>query len=281
MASPLSETLTGPPLAQRTVQTSGPLYGLDSKPSCHGIATDEGNDWFTTTLCALSKVVSSKIQDNIKLDKGTLDKVESAIFSVYGLDGNAKTISVNYKDAGGDGHDNANGAWFAGGFAKAIEQVGGSGVEDGNLFNKVASQDSQKMVDAGKWAFKYLTGKDAVTVEGGNGDPAKKIDPKNAGNSVDEWLGKANDNPVIILTSDKPTAKYLAPNHYYTVYQQNQEDKTLFQSRLALEHHDARYAAVLHPDSSDTPENEYPVHVSLVGLSPLLMRNVGAVGMVL
>ncbi|WVN89250.1 uncharacterized protein L203_104468 [Cryptococcus depauperatus CBS 7841] len=55
MASPLSETLTGPPLAQRTVQTSGPLYGLDN--------------------------------------------------------------------AGGDGHDNANGAWFAGGFAKAIEQT--------------------------------------------------------------------------------------------------------------------------------------------------------------
>ncbi|WVO16738.1 hypothetical protein L204_104422 [Cryptococcus depauperatus] len=135
MASRLSETLTGPPLAQRTVQTSGPLYGLDT---------------------------------------------ESATFSVYGLDGNAKTISVNYKNAGGDGHDNANGAWFA------------------------------------------------VTVEGGNGDPAKKIDPKNAGNVMvwNEWLGKANDNPVIILTSDKPTAEYLVPNHYYTVYQQNQEDKT-------------------------------------------------------
>ncbi|WVO17034.1 hypothetical protein L204_104721 [Cryptococcus depauperatus] len=115
-------------------------------------------------------------------------------------------------------------AWFPGGFRSAVVSAGvktgeigddGKGVVNNQLFNDTGSSDD-KLVAAGEWGFKYLTGVDA-----------EKEDVAKDGKNWDDWMDKAYKNPVIILTNDKSTAKGLEPNQYYTVYLTKNEDKTI------------------------------------------------------
>ncbi|WVN88982.1 uncharacterized protein L203_104197 [Cryptococcus depauperatus CBS 7841] len=126
---------------------------------------------------------------------------------------------------GGPGIVNSgNNAWFAGGFRSAVVSAGvktgeigddGKGVVNNQLFNDTGSSDD-KLVAAGEWGFKYLTGVDA-----------EKEDVAKDGKNWDDWMDKAYENPVIILTNDKTTAKGLEPKQYYTVYLTKNEDKTI------------------------------------------------------
>nr|ODN87003.1 hypothetical protein L203_03777 [Cryptococcus depauperatus CBS 7841] len=206
-----------------TRPTSGPLYDPLSGLTCLGIATHGGADWFTTTLCALLGANPAKVNASIHLDEGTYNNAESVTFSVHDLDGKANPVPVSFLNGGGAGIVNSgSSAWFAGGFRSAVVSTGGSGVVDGQLFQRVGSSDD-KLVAAGEWGFKYLTGVDAEKE-----DVAK--DGNNWGMSSSEkndWMDKAYKNPVIILTNDKTTAKGLEPNQYYTVYLTKNEDKTI------------------------------------------------------
>ncbi|WVO16012.1 hypothetical protein L204_103677 [Cryptococcus depauperatus] len=182
-----------------TRPTSGPLYDPLSGLTCLGIATHDGADWFTTTLCALLGANPTKVNASIHLDEGTYNNAENATFSVHDLDGKANPVPVSFLNGGGAGIVNSgSNAWFAGGFRSAIVSTGGSGVVDGQLFQR------------------YLTGVDA-----------EKEDVAKDGNNWDDWMDKAYKNPVIILTNDKTTAKGLEPNQYYTVYLTKNEDKTI------------------------------------------------------
>ncbi|WVN87546.1 uncharacterized protein L203_102729 [Cryptococcus depauperatus CBS 7841] len=149
-----------------------------------------------------------------KTSDSLYDVKESATFSVYYLDPKdskdpkdlkTKQVPVNYKDAAGSAHDNAGNPWFTGGFWQAIMSAGGSGVVKDGLFKSVDS-NNDKLAQAGLWGFKYLTGVDA-----------EKIDVTEDAKDWDALMGKANENPVIVLTK-KPPAKGMEPNQYYTVY---------------------------------------------------------------
>ncbi|WVN88963.1 uncharacterized protein L203_104178 [Cryptococcus depauperatus CBS 7841] len=141
------------------------------------------------------------------------------------VDGNAKKFPVSFLGGGGPGIVNSgNNAWFAGGFRSAVVSAGvktgeigddGKGVVNNQLFNDTGSSDD-KLVAAGEWGFKYLTGVDA-----------EKEDVAKDGKNWDDWMDKAYENPVIILTNDKTTAKGLEPKQYYTVYLTKNEDKTI------------------------------------------------------
>nr|ODN96881.1 hypothetical protein L204_03592 [Cryptococcus depauperatus CBS 7855] len=218
--------------SQLTRPTSGPLYNPLFGLTCLGIATHDGAGWFTTTLCALAGANPAKVNASVHLDKGTYNNAESATFSVYDIDGNAKKFPVSFLGGGGPGIVNSGDkAWFPGGFRSAVVSAGvktgeigddGKGVVNNQLFNDTGSSDD-KLVAAGEWGFKYLTGVDAEKE-----DVAK--DGKNWGMSSSEendWMDKAYKNPVIILTNDKSTAKGLEPNQYYTVYLTKNEDKTI------------------------------------------------------
>nr|ODN96862.1 hypothetical protein L204_03573 [Cryptococcus depauperatus CBS 7855] len=239
MASPLADTSSALPLAQRTVQTGGPLYGLGSEPSCLGISTDDGAGWFTTTLCALATVHPDRVNKTIIIDKGTVDNAEAASFTVYYLDPKDSTdtkdlrtrqVYVNYKNAIGAGHDNENGAWFAGGFREAIKTIDGTGIEKDNLFSSIGSKDAKQVAEVGKWAFKYLTGMDGVL------EPVSKDTTRwgmsweqtwlEADKSVDRWMSSIGQDPMIILTNDAPPAKGLKPNQYYTIHSSTDNGKS-------------------------------------------------------
>nr|ODO01265.1 hypothetical protein L204_01993 [Cryptococcus depauperatus CBS 7855] len=214
-----------------TRPTSGPLYDPLSGLTCLGIATHDGADWFTTTLCALLGANPTKVNASIHLDEGTYNNAENATFSVHDLDGKANPVPVSFLNGGGAGIVNSgSNAWFAGGFRSAIVSTGGSGVVDGQLFQRVGSSDD-KLVAAGEWGFSILP----VWTQ------RRKTSPRTAiigvclqarkvwrlMKSVDDWMDKAYKNPVIILTNDKTTAKGLEPNQYYTVYLTKNEDKTI------------------------------------------------------
>ncbi|WVN88715.1 uncharacterized protein L203_103928 [Cryptococcus depauperatus CBS 7841] len=221
LASPLTKTLAGSPLAQRTVKTSGPLYDFGNTPTCLGIQTNDHTGWFTTTLCALLRLNPSYIENSIKPNKGTVDNAESASFKVYYLDPKDSTnkkdqsdpmvneVSVDYKAAAGPIHDNAGASWFAGGFRQAILSTGGSGVaNDHLLFDSEQSTDDNLVVNAGRWGFKYLTGLDA-----------EKIDITEATMASKDWdalMDKSASNPITILTNKTPV-NGIERNQYYTV----------------------------------------------------------------
>nr|ODN80142.1 hypothetical protein L203_05950 [Cryptococcus depauperatus CBS 7841] len=215
--------------ANPTGKTSDSLYDVKGEPNCLSIQTNDGAGWFTTALCALTHVNSKKVKGNIKLDKGASDNAESATFSVYYLDPKdskdpkdlkTKQVPVNYKDAAGSAHDNAGNPWFTGGFWQAIMSAGGSGVVKDGLFKSVDS-NNDKLAQAGLWGFKYLTGVDAekidVTEDAKDWGMSSSQGRMEADKSVDALMGKANENPVIVLTK-KPPAKGMEPNQYYTVY---------------------------------------------------------------
>ncbi|WVO17155.1 hypothetical protein L204_104847 [Cryptococcus depauperatus] len=155
---------------------------------------------------------------------------ESATFNVYGLDskdGKAKQVPVDYKDATGSSNDNGPKAWYAGGFRLAIISLGkkdekddkaddGKGVVKGELFQNVENADKGKVAEAGQWGLKYLTGIDVV-----------REDNDKDGKDWDDWMDKAYPNPATILTNDKPKAKGLEPNKYYTIAFRTIQDKTI------------------------------------------------------
>nr|ODO01066.1 hypothetical protein L204_01791 [Cryptococcus depauperatus CBS 7855] len=262
LASPLTKTLAGSPLAQRTVKTSGPLYDFGNTPTCLGIQTNDHAGWFTTTLCALLRLNPSYIENSIK-PKGTVDNAESASFKVYYLDPKDSTnkkdqsdpmvneVSVNYKDAAGSIHDNAGASWFAGGFRQAILSTGGSGVaNDHLLFDSEQSTDDNLVVEAGRWGFKYLTGLDAEKIDITEATMASKDWGMSssqgrieADKSVDALMDNSAYNPITILTNKTPV-NGIEPNQYYTVCSK----------------------------SGDKPEKKYSVLVSLEELGPPLIE---------
>nr|ODN92258.1 hypothetical protein L204_05357 [Cryptococcus depauperatus CBS 7855] len=234
--------------AKPPVKTSGPLYDSDpqsGRPSCLDIQTNDDADWFTTSLCALLSSNPDKVKDSFKLTKGPLDSAESATFNVYGLDskdGKAKQVPVDYKDATGSSNDNGPKAWYAGGFRLAIISLGkkdekddkaddGKGVVKGELFQNVENADKGKVAEAGQWGLKYLTGIDVVREDNDKdgkdwGMSSSKWELQ-ADKSVDDWMDKAYPNPATILTNDKPKAKGLEPNKYYTIAFRTIQDKTI------------------------------------------------------
>nr|ODO01199.1 hypothetical protein L204_01926 [Cryptococcus depauperatus CBS 7855] len=201
-------------------KTSGPISNPNFPlSSCMGIHTGSGIDWFTTSLCALLRSNPDKVKDSIKIDKGSYDNAESAIFTVYDLNRKVNNVTVTYKKSQGINAYNLLKSWFAEGFAQAVISTGGSGVKDGNLRWDVDDGDDY-LVEAGKLGLEYLTGIEAVKE-----DPVK--DGKNWGMSssegelqahkrVDDWMDKAYPNPATVLTNDKP-AEGLKPNMYYTI----------------------------------------------------------------
>nr|ODN93816.1 hypothetical protein L204_05002 [Cryptococcus depauperatus CBS 7855] len=240
--------------------TSGPLYNpeFDSQ-HCLGIQSKDGADWFTASLCAIAVANSAKVKASVKVDKGSVDNAGSATFNVYYVDPldilhpkdmRAQHVAVNYKDAEGPAQDNGPKSWYTGGFRQAIISLGkkgkkdtkdkrddkddkaddGKGVVNGELFKNVENSDKEKVAEAGLWGFQYLTGRDVVKE-----DPVK--DAKDWGMSssqrelqadkrVDTWMEKVCPNPAIILTNDKPKAKGLEPNKYYTIYSHDIKEKT-------------------------------------------------------
>nr|ODN89375.1 hypothetical protein L203_02083 [Cryptococcus depauperatus CBS 7841] len=238
-------------------KTSGPLYDSDPQsggPSCLDIQTNDDDDWFTTSLCALLRSNPDKVKDSFKLAKGPLDSAESATFSVYGLDskdGKAKQVPVSYKDAAGSSNDNGPKAWYAGGFRQAIISLGkkdkvdkkdkrdekddkaddGKGVVNGELFKNVEKADKEKVAEAGQWGLKYLTGIDVVREDadkdGKDWGMSSSEWELQADKRVDDWMDKAYPNPATILTNDKPKAKGLEPNKYYTIASRTIQDKTI------------------------------------------------------
>ncbi|WVO18686.1 hypothetical protein L204_106406 [Cryptococcus depauperatus] len=131
--------------------------------------------------------------------------------------------------------DNGPKSWYVGGFRQAIISLGkkvkedtkdkrdekddkaddGKGVVNGELFKNVENSDKEKVAEAGLWGFQYLTGRDVV-----------KEDADKDGKDWDTWMEKVCLNPAIILTNDKPKAKGLKPNMYYTIYSHDTKDKT-------------------------------------------------------
>ncbi|WVN89485.1 uncharacterized protein L203_104710 [Cryptococcus depauperatus CBS 7841] len=133
-------------------------------------------------------------------------------------------------------NDNGPKAWYAGGFRQAIISLGkkdkvdkkdkrdekddkaddGKGVVNGELFKNVEKADKEKVAEAGQWGLKYLTGIDVV-----------REDADKDGKDWDDWMDKAYPNPATILTNDKPKAKGLEPNKYYTIASRTIQDKTI------------------------------------------------------
>ncbi|WVO17015.1 hypothetical protein L204_104702 [Cryptococcus depauperatus] len=113
------------------------------------------------------------------------------------------------------GHDNENGAWFAGGFREAIKTIDGTGIEKDNLFSSIGSKDAKQVAEVGKWAFKYLTGMDGVL------EPVSKDTTR-----WDRWMSSIGQDPMIILTNDAPPAKGLKPNQYYTIHSSTDNGKS-------------------------------------------------------
>nr|ODN86864.1 hypothetical protein L203_03637 [Cryptococcus depauperatus CBS 7841] len=223
-------------------KTSGPIsdpkFGL---LSCMGIYTGSGVDWFTTSLCALLRSNPDKVKDSIKINKGSYDNAESAIFTVYDLDRKVNNVTVNYKDVQNKvienevskrkDWNNAPNSWFAGGFTQAIISTGGSGVKDGYLrWDKDDSDDY--LVEAGKLGLEYLTGIEAVkedpVKDGKNWGMSSSEGELQADKSVDDWMNKAYPNPATILTNDTPVKGLgLNPKTYYTVAFRAFENNTI------------------------------------------------------
>nr|ODO01127.1 hypothetical protein L204_01854 [Cryptococcus depauperatus CBS 7855] len=219
------------PSANPTDKTSGPLSAFSGPLSCFAIQTNNGDDWFTTALCALFSVTSNQVRKSIDVNKGTFDDAGSAVFSVYDLDLKMKQFSVDYKEAAGLAFDNFRESWVAGGFKKAIMSTGGAGVVKDGLFNCTANSSDKKVADAGEWGLEYLTGKKAEKIEitkdtkdWGMSSSQGRIE---ANKSVDDWVGKIGQHPMTVLTNDKP-AKGLKPNRYYSLYSTVAKDKNSF-----------------------------------------------------
>nr|ODN89264.1 hypothetical protein L204_06201 [Cryptococcus depauperatus CBS 7855] len=244
----------------RPVKTSGPLFDpeFDSK-FCLGIQSKDGADWFTASLCAIAVANSAKVKASVKVDTGSVDNAGSATFSVHNVDPldeshpkdlRAQPVAVNFKDATGPAQDNGPKSWYVGGFRQAIISLGkkvkedtkdkrdekddkaddGKGVVNGELFKNVENSDKEKVAEAGLWGFQYLTGRDVVKEDadkdGKDWGMSSSERELQADKRVDTWMEKVCLNPAIILTNDKPKAKGLKPNMYYTIYSHDTKDKT-------------------------------------------------------
>ncbi|WVQ82874.1 hypothetical protein IAT38_005010 [Cryptococcus sp. DSM 104549] len=192
--------------------TSGALAGPDGTAKCTDLKSYSRADWLVTALCAISKCNHMWPMANIGITSGDIYKAAEAKFTTYDLNLKSVTTVVKYADARKDPSDNASDSWFGGGFDRAVEKMGGPGINDGKLM-KNDDANSTAVEDAGRWGLTYLTGQFAVRED---------IPEDVAAFTV--WMKKVDGTPVLIRTNDAPDGS-LTKNQYYTVTSFDQDKK--------------------------------------------------------